>query len=555
MFLFCGLSIFILPNKSEAQFYKKIISSKAEDGNSLLLSEYQVSDIGIKLKLDINYLSSQRLRERSTGSAGEKAAGMYIQTRMEQAYLSPFQKTFRHSFKFISGKYITPETKLKLSNKFVFVPEEAFPVTFSGPTDLDNFVLPNVTEAYSPWLVPLYPSQTDANNPSFDWEKSVYERSQWAIKRKASAVLFYDQYGAKRKPEFSKTTRYETLGIPVIILQKKAYEEHILGMNTIQPLYANVKFRNDYQEGNNVTGLINNNAKKTIVITAPYDRSDLQDGAGKDILNIQELNNDASGLAALLSLAKVIKESSFTNYNYIFVALSGSRQGNIGIEYFLKSLNEDTAKIAFVFHLDQLASLDEKRELFVYNNANAETFDIGFALADSMLKIKRKTLVDINETHTTFNEKGIPAVYFSSISADHNYNPTYISNIAGVKDIVQYLYAFLGSINQQYTPGFVTLAQSEAKPAAKITLKTPLNIGVQLDEEFDKIGVLIKAVDKNSAAEKAGILPGDILFQIGSSRVDNEETFKSVLQKYKKNDTAKIKVKRGVTVQLFNIVF
>ena len=474
---------------------------------------------------------------------------------MEQGNLSPFQKTFRHSFKFISGKNITPETKLKLSNKFIFVPEEAFPVTFSGTTDLENFVLPNVTEAYAPWLVPLYTNQAEANNPSFDWEKSVYERSKLAIRRKASAVLFYDQYGAKRKPEYAKTTRYETLNIPVIILHKKAYEDYVLGMNTIQPLYANVKFRNDYREGNNVTGWINNNAKKTIVITAPYDRSDLKDGAGKDILNIQELNNDASGLAALISLSKVIKESSFTNYNYVFVALSGSKQGNTGIEYFLKSLNEDTAKIAFVVHIDQLASLDPKRELFVYSNANADAFDRGFTIADSLFKMNRKTLVDINETHNSFNEKGIPALYFSSISSDRNFNPSYVSNIEGVKDIVQYLYAFLGSTNEQYTPEFVTLAQPKEKPVPKIALKVPLNIGVQLDEEFDKIGVLIKAVDKNSTAEKAGVMPGDLLFQIGSNRVDNEEAFKLVLQKYKKNDTVKLKIKRGVTVQTFTIVF
>lgn len=549
----------LYPKNVSAQFYKNIIGNKSEGNTVKGLTEAQLTDISNKLKSDINYLSSEKLSVRGTGTGGERMTGIFLQSRMEQELLLPYQGNFRHSFKFISGKSITPEARLKIDNKFVFIPEDAFPATFSATAELEDFILPETTEPYTTWLVPLYQSVQEANNPTFDWEKDVYERSKNAIKRNAIAIIFYDPYGAKNPPSFSKVAKYETLSIPVIILQKKAYEQHIQSMNSIKPYFANIKFKNDYSEGNNVIGYINNNAIKTVVISASYDRSGRDNNMGKGNTDMQELSNDASGVAAMLSLSKVLKASSFIQYNYVFIASSGSEQGFLGTQSFLKELGADTSKIAYAINLDKVASLSSSRKLYVSGGNTSVLFRNVFKSVDSSFKMSRENLNKVNADQDNFNEKGIPALYFSTANPEHKMS-NLGANYPGLKDVVSYIYNFIGELNFKQTPVFNTSIEVQNANASTSTTpnklaKPTVDLGIKLDYEYDKIGVLVKSVDPNSPAQKAGILPEDIVFQIGTFRVDNESSLKDVLTKFKKRDKTQIKIKRGVTVQTFNLMF
>ncbi|MEE9430255.1 MAG: trypsin-like peptidase domain-containing protein [Melioribacteraceae bacterium] len=57
-------------------------------------------------------------------------------------------------------------------------------------------------------------------------------------------------------------------------------------------------------------------------------------------------------------------------------------------------------------------------------------------------------------------------------------------------------------------------------------------------------GVIITNVDKNSPAEKAGLVPGDIIMEANNIRINNEETLVYILQQARTNDILKLKVVR-----------
>ena len=64
--------------------------------------------------------------------------------------------------------------------------------------------------------------------------------------------------------------------------------------------------------------------------------------------------------------------------------------------------------------------------------------------------------------------------------------------------------------------------------------QTSLGMGLAIEdlpqEEKEKHGVMVKHVVSNSPAERAGILPGDIILRVGSSNVDSVSEFQSILE-------------------------
>ncbi len=69
----------------------------------------------------------------------------------------------------------------------------------------------------------------------------------------------------------------------------------------------------------------------------------------------------------------------------------------------------------------------------------------------------------------------------------------------------------------------------------------------------DQPGYALNGVAKESPAEKAGLKGGDVIIQLGESRIGNLEDFDSALRKYKAGDRVPVIVKRDgkdVTLQV-----
>lgn len=56
------------------------------------------------------------------------------------------------------------------------------------------------------------------------------------------------------------------------------------------------------------------------------------------------------------------------------------------------------------------------------------------------------------------------------------------------------------------------------------------------------------AIVKNGPADKAGLLPGDIIFEVNAIKVENKDTLLSIIQRYKPGDKIGMKVLRGEKV-------
>ena len=67
---------------------------------------------------------------------------------------------------------------------------------------------------------------------------------------------------------------------------------------------------------------------------------------------------------------------------------------------------------------------------------------------------------------------------------------------------------------------------------------------LRLDKEFDN-GVALVSVEKGYAADKAGLKKGDVVLEVGGTKINNSAHFRYVLYKYEVGDKIKIKYYRN----------
>ena len=101
-----------------------------------------------RLKADIEYLASDELEGRRTGSEGEHKAASYIEERYKKLKIDPYKGQYKHPFQFVYGKEISDATQIRIGNTIMKMNEDVFPLPFSANTakKLQNDVLPDVFE-------------------------------------------------------------------------------------------------------------------------------------------------------------------------------------------------------------------------------------------------------------------------------------------------------------------------------------------------------------------------------------------------------------------------
>src|SRR5215217_5165851 len=130
-----------------------------------------------ELKGDIEYLASDELEGRRTGTEGEQKASDYIIRRYEKLKVKPYKGKYKHSFQFVYGKesgasaVTIGESELKLG-------KDDFVLPFSANKSIEGEVLIDVQEKKSIWVLPMFASEEEANDAHYDWEKKTFDKAR-----------------------------------------------------------------------------------------------------------------------------------------------------------------------------------------------------------------------------------------------------------------------------------------------------------------------------------------------------------------------------------------
>jgi hypothetical protein len=186
---------------------------------------------------------------------------------------------------------------------------------------------------------------------------------------------------------------------------------------------------------------------KTIVFTAHYDHL----GRMGQSTYFPGGNDNASGTAMLLSMAKYFKEHP-SDCNILFIAFAGEEAGLVGSEYFVNHPTMKLNKMNFLINLDIMGSGEEGITV-----VNATNFENEFTRLQE-INDENKLLVQIkkrgptkNSDHYWFTTKNVPAFFIYTQGPNKNYHDIFdtYENLSFVEyqDITSLLVKFVETLN------------------------------------------------------------------------------------------------------------
>ena len=507
-----------------------------------------------QLQADISYLASDELEGRRTSSAGEKKAADYIEKRYREDEIGPYRNNYRYPFHFIHGHEISPATQVSINGVALRMNDDCFPLPFSATRHVHNDeVLADVTEQGNIWLMPLYGDQAQADDPHFEWEKYMFDHAREAEKQGAAAVLFYDNFGGKWTPTFSKYSELEPLGIPVVFVNHGAAKQinPAAGQKPGLSIDFNIVVNKAERTGTNLAAYIDNKAHYTVIIGAHYDHlgygedgNSLYANASKDHLIHHGADDNASGTAAVLHMARWIKNNKkLHSYNYLFINFSGEELGLYGSKAFVKDQAIDSSHIAYMINMDMVGRLNDSTHSLTLGGVGTSP------VWEEVVKMGNgfKLVIDSSgagpSDHTSFYNAGIPVLFFFTNQHKDYHKPSdkaEFINYPGEVEVINYVSRVVTRMDKENVkPKFTVTKQSaEGKRSFKVSL------GIMPDYTYQDGGVRVDGVSENRPAMKAGIKQGDIITRLGEVKVAGMQSYMEALGKLSAGDKTQVTIIR-----------
>ena len=301
---------------------------------------------------------------------------------------------------------------------------------------------------------------------------------------------------------------------------------------------------------------------QAVLVTAHYDHlghgwPDVRADERGKIYN--GADDNASGVAILIELAKLLASEPAPERSIVFIAFSGEESGLQGSRYYTEH-PEPTALdgIIGVVNMDTIGRL-EGRDIFVFGAGSASEWPhifrgIGFTAGIGSQSITSNLA---SSDHQSFIDKGIPGVQISSGANLDYHRPTDTADKidgAGMVKAAIFVKETVVYLAQRPEPLTVTIdgtetGQASIRPGAGG--KRRVSVGTVPDFAFQGPGILIDAVVPASPAETAGIKAGDILLQLAETPIANLQGFTDLLKSLSPGDTVPAVIQReGKTIDM-----
>jgi len=297
--------------------------------------------------------------------------------------------------------------------------------------------------------------------------------------------------------------------------------------------------------GTNVIGYLDNKAENTIIIGAHYDHLGMG-GEGSLYREGAAIHNgaddNASGVAVMLQLIDSLSNGQDKNNNYLFMAFSGEEIGLLGSNYFAKNPTVDLGQVNYMINMDMVGRLREDKTLSVSGTGTAPIWSQVLNASNPGFKLVLKESGVGPSDHTSFYLQDLPVLHFFTGQHEDYHKPTDDAdklNYEGMQMIVGYITSVISELDDDPKLTFKkTKNESEEVPRFKVAL------GVVPDYLFDGKGMRIDGVSEDKPAQKAGLLKGDIVIQLGDSTVVDMMSYMRALSTFEEGNSTKVIVDR-----------
>jgi Tol biopolymer transport system component len=544
------------------------------------------------LHKDIGYLASDAMKGRLTGTPEARKAAEYIATEFKKAGLQlvPKQSTPFQAFEFISGLKLGKTNVLSVKGpgeqKSYTVEKDFIPAGFSEDGNLENS--PVVFAGYGIRAPDLqYDNYRDLDvkgkvvvvyrfGPEGDDPKSSYAtyypvRYKGMIARDQGAAALLVVSETKEDDELltlRRDTSFGTSGIPILSVKRDVILDwmKMAGVELPDPTnpHATMSFSlpniqvsltsqllREKSTSDNVLGWLpaEKPTEETIVIGAHYDHLGLGI-EGSLAPKWGEVHNgaddNASGTAGVMELARVFGARKGNKRNLLFVAFGGEELGVLGSSYFVKNPVVPLNKIVAMLNMDMIGRLREQKLVVGGTGTSPEWNQILEDANRFGLKVTKNEDGYGPSDHSVFYAKNIPVLFFFTGAHPQYHKPEDDANLIEYKGevtVLDYVEQITNEILDLPSPPQFTRVNSRSEQIATSGFRVYLGTIPDYTEEVK--GVKLSGVREGSPAERAGIRGGDIIVEFGGRQIDNVYDYTYALQEHKPGDVVTVIVLRG----------
>lgn len=556
----------------------------------------------------INYLASDELEGRFSGSEGEKLAGDYIAKEFKSYGLKPmFEDSYFQKFDFTSGielgennsvtiSFNDEDHELKLEDDFITAPFSGdgnfeADLVFAGygissdKLDYDDYSGIDVKDKFV--IVMRYNPDNDSSRSAFDAYSSLRRKASTAKDKGAKGIIFVNGYKPSEDDKLIEFKFDRSSGIedfPAIHV-KREFVDKLLAANgmslkdsqikidkskkpnsfVLENGKANIKTNVIYKTGvaRNVVGWIEGSdpelKNQYIVLGAHYDHLGYGEVGslyrGDEVLIHNGADDNASGTTGLLELAeKFGSEPGKLKRSMIFMAFSGEELGLLGSIYIVNNSPVELDNIAAMLNMDMIGRLNEDTTLNIIGVGTSSTFE-------SLLNEKNKYGFNLSFTddgfggsdHQSFTNKNIPVLFFFTGTHSDYHKPSDDAdkiNSKGEEQIVKYVYDIATTLDQtEERPDYVQVKRE----APRAGYGGKVYVGTVPEFGYEGKGFKLSGVSEGGPAQLAGLQGGDIMIKFGKKDLENIYDFMYAMSEYSPGDKVDVIVLREGEEKTFTL--
>lgn len=542
----------------------------------------------------IDDLSAPAFAGRSAGSAGLAAARDRIIAELKSLGIGSgiADGSYLQKFSYFSGHSLGAENSLSEASAPDFVPyafsssgkANALPLVFAGYGISAQESGKSIYDDYRGLEVKGKAVVVFLGDPGIGNEKSFFRdpknyfysslqhKAETALHRGAKAIFFVrgpqELAGALEPPlKFSEHigsgAKLDILAMRVSgawaekMLEKKLAElqekisisQKPSSFSTKKKIDLSVDIKREVGELQNIIALVPGSdarrSKEFFLIGAHYDHLGMGGENSREPGDAEKLHpgadDNASGVFAVIQLAKQLKQSGKNRRAILVVFFSGEEIGLAGSRFFVENAPiPNDGRLLAAFNFDMVGRMQQNRLNLIAAKSAAE-------LPVLLQNANRKLKLDLafgdsgfgSSDHFAFLEKSIPAVFFTTGAHEDYHRASDTAekiDYSGISKIVDLAALSLIRLDQfESTPHF-SAAVLDTRDSSRSGHGYGAYFGTIPDFTETNEGVLLKGVKVNSPAEKAGLKEKDLLTGLGDVKIRNLYDFVYALRFYRAGD-------------------
>lgn len=517
------------------------------------------------LRSHITYLAGDELEGRRAGTPGEQLAHRYIIEKFTNLGLQPKgeKSGWLQQFEINEGREVKKSSHLFINETELQSQVHYFPLPWSASASFEAALSPGLNEKGAPWCWDIRELlEENSNNPHFDLSQSLKENAVKLAARGATALIIYNSGDQKETLSFNAKDRSEALTIPVIYCTSKARDQFLKDPTSLLDIKCKVEIGEKKRTAHNVAAFIDNGAPTTIVIGAHYDHLGYGEDGNSMNRNVEPVihngaDDNASGTAGMIELARLLKEKKYKKNNYLFLAFSAEELGLNGSKYFTENPTIALDKVSFMINMDMIGRLNDSSKVLTVGGYGTSPW-WGSLFQEQSPKKYFTVKFDSSGTgpsdHTSFYRKDIPVLFFFTGLHGDYHRPTDDAdkiNYTGATRIVQYISGLILATSDQPKLVFTKTRETQTTTSARFSV----SMGIMPDYTYAGSGVHVDGVSEGRPAQKAGIQKGDVLIQLGPHTIVSVESYMQALGKFKKGEKTTVKFRRGEIINEAKVEF